>query len=78
MYRNQGASYRMPGAMYVGRPSNPVRPASPRERPIHWGVYEIVSSAFFVTLSLMFVAGIAVLVLDIIGFNSMVQLYAFE
>lgn len=78
MHRNQGVYYSTQGSSYIRSPNNPTRPVYPRERPIHWGLYEILSSAIFITLSLMFVAGIAALVLHIIGFDSLTQLYGFD
>lgn len=62
----------------MATPNTPTPPAYPRERPIHWGIYEILSSAIFILLSLMFVAGIAALVLHIIGFDSLTQPFGFD
>lgn len=78
MYRNPGVYYTDRGPSYMRSPNNPARPLYPRERPIHWGLYEIVSSLIFISLSLMFVAAIAALVLHIIGFDSLTQLYGFD
>ena len=78
MYRYQSVYHRSHGPSYVRSPNNPARPIYPRERPIHWGVYEVLSSAIFISLSLMFVFGIAALVLHIIGFDSLTQLYGFD
>lgn len=78
MQRRQGFYYSEQGSSYMRSPNNPSGPVYPRERPIHWGIYEILSSAIFITLSLMFVAAIAALVLHIIGFDSLTQLYGFD
>lgn len=92
MYRNQGIYYRNPAPSYMGRAEHIVgrrehtrgrgehtrRVIYPRERAISWGAYEVLSSAFLIALSLLFVVGIAVLVLHIVGFDSPTQLYGFD
>lgn len=78
MHRNYEAYYSTQGPSYVRSPNNPTRPIYPQERPIRWGVYEVFSSTLFILLSLMFIAGIAALVLHIIGFDSLTQLYGFD
>lgn len=55
-----------------------VQPIYPREFPIHWGVYELASSILLIGVSLIVVAGIAALVMLVIGFDSLTQLYGFN
>lgn len=75
MYRNQGVYYRTQAPTYVRKSGLPLQRAYTREKPIRWGVYEVLSSMLLIALSLIFVAGIAALVLHIVGFDSLAQLY---
>ena len=78
MYRNQGYYHRQSAPPAIGRAERMQRLLMPPERPINWGAYEVLSSALFIALSLLFVLGIAVLVLEIVGFDSLTQLYGFD
>jgi hypothetical protein len=70
--------YRNVGRLSEQIPNYRVRPIYPREFPIHWGVYECASSVLLIGLSLLVVAGIAALVLLVIGFDSLTELYSFN
>lgn len=49
-----------------------------RANPPHdWGAYEICYSAVSIALCLLFIAGLAVGVLELIGFNSLSQIYGY-
>lgn len=71
MYQNQGR-------LSERTPHYRVRPIYPCEFRTHWGIYECASSVLLVGLSLLVVAGIAALVLLVIGFDSLTQLYSFD
>lgn len=78
MYRNQGLLHRHPAPPYEGRANRPPRMLIAQERPVNWGAYEVLSSALLIGISLLFVLGITVLVLEIVGFDSLTQLYGFD
>lgn len=51
----------------------------PRARQsLHWGVYEICSSALYVGISIVVIAAIVIGVLELIGFGSLTQHYGFN
>jgi hypothetical protein len=45
---------------------------------MRWGMYECISTVFFIGVSLIVVAAIAALVMLVIGFTSPTQLYGFD
>jgi hypothetical protein len=64
---------------YLRGPNEPgVRWYPAHDRSLHWGLYEILSSALFIGLSMMMIAGIAALVVHLIGFDSLTQIYGFD
>lgn len=77
-HRSPGVYYRNTGPVYMRSPNNPIKPVYLRERPVRWGLYEFISSVIFISLSLMFVAGIAALVLDVVGIDSLSQIYGLD
>ena len=78
MYRNQDLRHKPPSPSFPGIVERQARILIPPERPINWGAYEVLSSALLIALSLLFVLGIAALVLEIVGFDSLTQLYGFD
>lgn len=67
------------GSFAPGRhdPNAPFYPAR-YDRNLRWGTYEYVCSAIFISLALAFVAGFALLVVHIIGFDSLSHVYGFD
>lgn len=70
--------YRNVGRLSERTPHYRVRSIYPCEFRIHWGPYECASTVLFIGLSLLFVVGIAALVLLVIGFDSLTQLYSYN
>lgn len=48
------------------------------DRRLHWGIYEFLSSALFIGLCIMIIAGVAALIVNLIGFDSLSQIYGFD
>ena len=65
---------------YMRSPNDPGAPWYPAryDRRLHWGIYETLTSALFIGLSIMIIAGIAALVVHLIGFDSLTQIYGFD
>lgn len=57
------------GRSIVFIPSSPKRTLPMVEQTPSWGVYEVVSSILFLCLSLLFIGGIAALVIQLIGID---------
>ena len=78
LHNRSAAMYQNVGRFSDRSPHYRVRSIYPCEFRIHWGVYECASSVLLIGLGLLFVVGIAALVLLVIGFDSLTQLYGFS
>lgn len=45
--------------------------------PVHWGTFEVCSSALCITLCVLLIAAVALGVLELIGFGSISQWHVF-